>query len=109
MIIKLKRVSSGRLACDVEQGHDLTRLNVDVPSGAPYTEVAGYLQDSGLGGGMPADESTVWIVVQSLLRIVRESATSVDMHAFDHLIAHARTRGWLDQTGEKVRVRLVYY
>lgn len=109
MIVKLVSDGSGGLLCVLEQTSDLSRLNVDAPSGTPYSEIAGFLQDSEFGRGVVSDDSTVWLRVDSLARELQLSTASPDVDGFGRLVDHARKRGWLDATAENVRVRLVYY
>ena len=109
MILKLKSEECRGLSHLIDHGSDLTRLNVDVPSGTPYTEIAGYLQAADLGAGTPADDNTVWLHIDSLARALTESAGMPDAEGFDRFVGHARARGWLDSSGAMIRVRLVYY
>ena len=109
MILKLKTEGVEGLSHCIDHGCDLTRLNVDVPSGTPYIEIAGYLQSAHLGDGTPEDDNTVWLYIDSLGRAVTESVNAADTGAFSRLVDRARVRGWLDPSGARIRVRLVYY
>jgi hypothetical protein len=109
LILKLKTEEHHGLSHCIDHGSDLTRLNVDVPSGTNYIEIAGYLQGAQLGAGTLGDESTVWLYIDSLTRAVTACADVADTDAFVRLVDHARVRGWLDPSGTKMRVRLVYY
>ena len=80
MILKLKSEGDCGLSHLIDHGSDLTRLNVDVPSGTPYTEIAGYLQETCLRVRTPADNSTVWLHIDSLSRALAESASTHDAH-----------------------------
>ncbi|PBC35956.1 hypothetical protein CJ178_31525 [Rhodococcus sp. ACPA4] len=109
MILKLQSVDHQGLSHIICQVGDLSRLNVDVPSGTPYTEISGYLETAQLGAGTPADDSTVFLNIESLTREFAERANTTELGGFDRLIDHARARGWLDSACAMVRVRLVYY
>ena len=88
----------------IESADDCTRLHVTAAT-LDDAAAGAALQSAGLGRqGEPAH---VWLAVDALRTTARAAASIPDWdNRFDAMIAFARSRGWLDASGEHVAAHI---
>jgi hypothetical protein len=95
-------IAAGR--CQVHEAEDLKRFSVHATEHAAPEELSRTL---GSFGELAADDHA-WINIDALRA---ESGRADDPEwaaGFDGMIAYATSKGWVDETGERVRAHLEF-
>lgn len=94
--------------CSVSDADTLTDLRVVTPLG-DVAELRAAVQRTALGELDPDSASHVFVDVERLRALARESATLDDWdRRFDDMIAYAGRKGWLDVESGKVRAHVEF-
>lgn len=84
----------------VEDADDCTRLHISA-DGLDDAAVGAALLTASLG--RPGEPDHAWIAVDKLRAVARVASRTPGWDArFDAMIAYARSKGWLDASGEHV-------
>lgn len=86
----------------LEETNDFTTFHV-VASGLGPNEVPGVL--AALGVGRPVDND-VFIDVSALRRLARDVRSPSWDESFDTMVAYARGKGWMSDSGDALRAHI---
>jgi hypothetical protein len=98
-------VDPARPRVSLEEADDCTRLYVDVRA-LDESAAGSALREAGLGS--PGEAGHLWLDIAALRERARATTAAADWDdRFDAMLAFARDKGWMDETGKLVAAHIV--
>lgn len=91
----------------LEEADDLGQFHVEAPGGAAFAEIVALLQREGAGRAVEASTDHLWVSIDALRSLAGQRGDDWDT-GFDEMLAYARSKGWVDETGTHVRAHVVW-
>jgi hypothetical protein len=93
-------VRLGGATARLDDPDDCGRFSVAADAGV---DAGAALAGQGLGGPVEGDPGHVWVAVDGVRRLAAGRVGDGWDERFDGMLAYARTKGWLDDTGSAIK------